>query len=184
MKLSEWRPTLYNYLNSILAPDGWMVDTPPDGAITYATLPPIRNIGFTFEPPYKVMANVTQELFYSERVSNELWHSIAIDRFEGIYGQLAYQVLTEANDIHPDILDLGIAEFGRVEEIPVTTEQLADGWLITLRWTLEATLKLDPEVIDPAVPITRVDIELWTNKLSDPTFTDRVLDTVLTTDED
>lgn len=154
-----------------------MVDTPTDNITSYGTLPPIRNIGFMFKPPYDLKGNITQELFYAERVPNDLWHSIPIGRYEGIYGQFAWEVFTQAKDLHPDIIEIGITKFHRVEEIPVTTEQLAEGWLVTLRWTIDAVVTLEPEDGLPDVPITQVDIELWTNKLSDPTFTDRVLDT-------
>lgn len=185
MKLSQWRGVIFNWADGVLDPDAWMVDTPIDNVITLGTLPPIRNIGFEFQPPYSIKAHISQEVFYAERVTGELWHNLPIGRFEGIYGQFVYRLLTEAKDIHPDILKLEVAGFNRQEELPITTEQMSEGWLVTLRWMLEAVVKLDPETEVNDTPITRVDIELWTNKLDDTTFTQRVLDTqvsVITTE--
>ncbi len=66
--------------------------------------------------------------------------------------------------------------------MPVTTEQLADGWLVSLRWAFHAKVLLSPEVSQPVIPITNITTELWTNLLSDNTFQEqyRSLDTVIT----
>jgi hypothetical protein len=140
------------------------------------------NVSFEFKPPYEVVATLSQELYYFERVSTEQWHTIPLQYYEGLYGQVAYTLLTDSKGLHPDILSLSFSEFGRQEEIPVATEMLADGWLVSLRWSFKVKVLLTPEIEDSAVPITSITTELWTNLLNDNSFTEqyRELDTVIT----
>lgn len=178
MKLSTWRPLIKQYFDTLLDPTGWYVDKPPDYVLRYATLPPIGNVSFTLKPPFEVVATLTQELYYHERVTNEQWHSIPLEYYEGIYATVAYQVLVDKDNLHPDIISVGFSEFDRQEEVPISTEQLADGWMITLRWSFKVKVLINPEVTDTIVPITSLTLGVWTNQLSDNTFEPefRVLD--------
>ena len=176
MRLSQWRPTIKAFFNTLLAPSGWYVDTPPSNILRYATLPPIMNLGMRYKPPFDLVATITQEVFYHERVSSELWHSIPLEYYEGLYGEVCFRLLANMKDVSPDINSVTIDEFGRMSEMPVTTEQLADGWLISLRWQFITQVAIQPEIADPAYPVTQLDLGVWTARLTDPTFNDRVLD--------
>lgn len=178
MKLSTWRPLIKQYFDTLLDPTGWYVDKPPDHILRYATLPPIGNISFVLKPPFDVVATLSQELYYSERVTDEQWHSIPLEYYEGLYATVAYQILVDKDKLHPDIISVGFSEFDRLEEIPISTEQLADGWMITLRWSFKVKVLIAPEVDNTIIPITHLDLDVWTNRLSDNTFAEefRTLD--------
>lgn len=188
MKLSTWRPLIKGYFNQLLTPTGWFVDTPPDLVKRYGTMPPIAMISFTHKPPYEVVATISQEVYYMERVGIEQWHSIPIEYYEGLYGQVVYSMLIDSKTMHPDIISLSIGDTdmgGYTRELPVTTEQLADSWLISLRWGFTAKVLISPEIEETPIPITNITTELWTNLLSDSTFAEqyRVLDTTVTSQE-
>lgn len=181
MKASEIRTSLQQWLDGQLTVDSWVLDMPIHLGDTTATISPVLK----FEVDDNNIASVRYELYYNIRLPNTSSNSLPIGLYEGVLSTITLKLNKRYQEIHPDVIDVSVnsREIGSSTPQPITVVEDNDGlgqWVLTIVWSINMTVRLDPEVVDPEAVITLVKAYIYSTALDD--FTQNAIDAEMNID--
>ncbi len=180
MRISQWRPAFYQFINEHLDySGGFGLSMPTTVGAFVGHLPPLFNTFYRTLPPDSAVGQAEQWLFLLARYPYDIpYKDLPISVFEGIHATMAMRLLWNWSRIRdvtdrpgfdpnaPLLTGLTVMQTDYPVKISEDSYENRD-WLITVTWKTIITFDAEPELAIDPVYLSELDIDVYRSTLKD-----------------
>ena len=179
MRLSELRPALLAWLGQQLDIDSYWLDRPEVVGDPAGYLAPLRDFSIRREGLEVPIVNTTVDFHVLARLPDQPYKDLGLESYEGLYGTLAYRLVTRWQEIHPDIRVLDIVDVSDPLRISESGDKAGE-WVLEYHWTFNIEFPLDPDTQRDDPVTNRLNVALYRAALADFDQASKDLDLTIT----